>query len=99
MPTHSIRVFTADLNQDGEPDFIIDIWSGGCGLAAEGSTKTFFLSDKGKYNATNFYSFDFGPEDIVRLKPGGPFYFVHNDVMGNPLPLIPSVNTMKFSSP
>jgi hypothetical protein len=83
MPTHCIRVSTADLNQDGETDFIVNIWSGGCGLAGEGSTTTFLLSDKGKYKATNFYSYGFGSEDIVRLKPDGPLYFIHNDLIAN----------------
>ncbi len=52
-------------------------------MAFTGSTKTFLLSDKGKYKETNFYSYSFGPEDIVRLKPDGPFYFIHNDLIGN----------------
>jgi hypothetical protein len=29
MPTDSVRVFTSDLNLDGQPDFIVEVWSGG----------------------------------------------------------------------
>jgi len=83
MPGDYFTVFTADLNQDGEPDFMVNIQCMGCGLAADGSTTTFLLSEKGKYTATQFYSYGFRPEDIVRLKPNGPCYFIHNDLIGN----------------
>ena len=32
MTTDQIEVYTCDLNDDGQIDFIINIWSGGCGL-------------------------------------------------------------------
>jgi len=73
----------ADLNQDGQTDFLVNIWTGGCGLAAEGSKTTFMLSSGARYVASAFESFDFGPEDIVRFKEGGPCYFIHNDLVGN----------------
>lgn len=83
MPTCYIRVFAVDLNQDGVPDFMVNIWSDGCGLAATGSTHTFLLSEKGRFKATSFYSHDFGAEDIIRLKPDGPWYYIQNDLLGN----------------
>jgi hypothetical protein len=83
MGSYGISVYSADLNRDHRPDFIINIWSGGCGLAGEGSETTFLLSDRGSYEASSFYSYDFGPEDIVALKPNGPCYFIWNDVVGN----------------
>ena len=76
-----VEVFAADLNLDGEPDFIVTFSTRGCGLAAEGTTNLFLLSGKGRYEATALYSFDFGPEDLVRLKPDGPCYFIHNDLV------------------
>ena len=39
-----IGTYAARLNQDDVPDIVVDISSGGCGLAAIGSTMTFFLS-------------------------------------------------------
>lgn len=83
MPSHIIRVFTADLNQDGDPDFMVNICSLGCGLTADGSTTTFLLSDRGRYQSTNFYNLTFSPEDIIRFKSTGPFYFIQNDLIGN----------------
>ncbi len=83
MPSFNHRVYTADLNRDGIQDFIVNIWSDGCGLAAAGSTTTFLLSDGDKYKAESFYSFEFGPEDIVTLKSNGPCYFIHNELIGN----------------
>ncbi len=83
MTSYSYSVKSADLNQDGQTDFLVNIWTGGCGLAAVGSTTTFLLSSGAGYVATDYYSFDFGPEDIVRFKKGGPCYFIHNDLIGN----------------
>jgi hypothetical protein len=77
------KVFTADLNRDGKPDFIVNIWSGGSGLAAERYATTFLLSDGEKYKAETFSSYDFGPEDIVNLKSNGPCYFIYNEFIDN----------------
>jgi hypothetical protein len=83
MTTAQIEVFTCDLNGDGQPDFIVNVWSGGCGLAAEGSEVTFLLSGKDGYRATSFYLYDFGKQDLVRFKAGGPVYFIFNDLIDN----------------
>jgi len=83
MVSSGYQVKCADLNQDGELDFLVNIWTGGCGLAGEGSTTTFLLSSGKKYVATDFYSYDFGPEDIVSFKKGGPCYFIENGVFGS----------------
>ena len=77
------QVYTADFNGDGVPDFLVNTWSSAAGLAGEGSTAIFLLSDGGKYKAESFYSFDFGPEDLIRLKRGGPCYFIHTQVIDN----------------
>jgi hypothetical protein len=81
MPSYVYSVRSADLNEDGHTDFLVNIWTGGCGLAAEGSTTTFLLSSGTRYVATDFYSFDFGLEDIISFKKGGPCYFIHNDLI------------------
>ena len=83
MPSNYVSTYSADMNQDGIPDFMVNIWSGGCGLAAEGSTTTFILSEGGRYTCTNLYSYDFEPRDIVQFKPKGPFYYIQTDVLGN----------------
>lgn len=80
MPGFLAGVFGADLNRDGKADFVVNIGSGGCGLAAAGSMTTFLLSEGMKYRATNFYSYHFGPEDLVTFKAKGPSYFIWNNV-------------------
>ena len=77
------QVYTADFNGDGTPDFLINTWSAAAGLAAEGSNAIFLLSDGRKYKAHSFYTFDFTPEDLIRLKRRGPCYFIHTQLLGN----------------
>lgn len=81
MSSYRFDVFTADLNRDGTPDFVVNINSSGSGLAGERSTTTFLLSEKGRYRATNFSSFDFGPEDIVRFKPDDSCHFIQTELV------------------
>jgi hypothetical protein len=83
MTSSLIEVYFSDLNGDGQPDFMVNVWSGGCGLAAEGSEVTFLLSGKDGYRATSFYLYDFGKLDLVRFQPQGPVYFIFNDLIGN----------------
>ena len=83
MTTAQMEVFACDLNGDSQPDFIVNVWSGGCGLAADGSEVTFLLSSKDGYRATSFYLYAFGNKDLVRFKPLGPVYFIFNDLIGS----------------
>ena len=83
MTTAQMEVFACDLNGDNQPDFIVNVWSGGCCLAAEGSEVTFLLSGKDGYRTASFYLYDFGNKDLVRFKAGGPVYFIFNDLIGN----------------
>jgi hypothetical protein len=83
MTTAQMEVFGCDLNGDSQPDFMVNVWSGGCGLAAEGSEVTFLLSGKDGYRAASFYLYDFGKQDLVRFKAGGPVYFIFNDLIGS----------------
>jgi hypothetical protein len=81
MPSFVHQVLAADLNGDGKSDFVVNIWSGGSGFGGERSTTTFLLSDGNRYRPQSFYGFDFGPEDIVTLRPHGPCYVVHTDLI------------------
>ncbi len=83
MTSSQMEVSDCDLNGDGQPDFIVNIWSGGCGLAADGSEVTFLLSSKDGYRSASFYLYGFGNEDLVRFKPQGLVYFIFNDLIGS----------------
>lgn len=83
MATDQMEVYSCDLNGDGQPDFIVNVWSGGCGLAADGSEVTFLLSSNDGYHAASFYLYSFGNKDLVRFKPQGPVYFIFNDLIGS----------------
>ncbi|MFZ0828791.1 MAG: hypothetical protein WAO02_15340 [Verrucomicrobiia bacterium] len=41
------------------------------------------LSSKDGYRATSFYLFDFGAEDLIQPKTGGPAYLILNDLVSN----------------
>ena len=75
MTTSQMDVYSCDLNGDRQPDFIVNVWSGGCGLAADGSEVTFLLS------SNDGYIYSFGTYDLVRFKPHGPVYFIFNDLI------------------
>ena len=60
-----IEVYSADLNNDTLPDYIVNIESGGCGLAAEMSEATFILSSASGYRARSFDMWDFGKQDLI----------------------------------
>jgi hypothetical protein len=83
MTSSLVEVYSSDLNGDSQPDFIVNIWSGGCGLAAEGSEVTFLLSGKDGYRAISFYLYDFGKPDLIRFQPQGPVYFIFNDLISS----------------
>jgi hypothetical protein len=83
MTSSQMEVFSCELNQDGLPDFIVNVWSGGTGLAMSGSEVTFLLSSTNGYRATSFYLYSFGKEDLVRFKAQGPVYFIFNDLIGS----------------
>jgi hypothetical protein len=83
MSRCEMEVFSAELNQDGLPDFIVNVWSGGTGLALSGTEVTFLLSSKEGYQAASFYLFDFGKGDLVQFRAGGPVYLIRNDLLGS----------------
>lgn len=46
------RVYCADLNGDGRPDFVVYVWLGGCGLASGYENAAFLLSADDGYKCT-----------------------------------------------
>ena len=60
-----IEVYSEDLNNDTLPDYIVNIESGGCGLAAEMSEATFILSSASGYRARCFDMWHFGQQDLI----------------------------------
>ena len=83
MTSSQMEVFSCDLNRDNLPDFIVNVWSGGTGLAAVGTEVTLLLSSKAGYRAASFYLYSFGEEDLVQFKAGGPVYFILNDLISS----------------
>ena len=83
MTTSQIEVSSCELNQDGLTDFIVNVWSGGTGLAMDGSEVTLLLSSKEGYRATSFYLYSLGEKDLVQFKSHGPVYFILNDLISS----------------
>ncbi|MEK9135872.1 MAG: hypothetical protein AAB393_02010, partial [Bacteroidota bacterium] len=75
-----LTAYTADLNQDRIPDFVIYSFSGGCGLGSGYCNVAFILSSGNTYNLTTVTTL-FPDEDdfiIVAKKP----YFIHTAFLG-----------------
>ena len=83
MSSSQMEVFSFDLNGDNQPDFIVNIWSGGTGIAMDGSEVTFLLSSNNSYRATSFFLYSFEKRDLIRFKPQGPVYFISNDLISS----------------
>jgi hypothetical protein len=69
-------VYSADFNRDGEADFFTVVCNMGNGLAARLTESVFFLSHGGRYTAVPFGGYDGGPEDVLRMRKGGPWYYI-----------------------
>lgn len=67
------NVYSADLNLDGKPDYIIETGTTMCGLWAAYSTVTFILSSSTGYVVTKTGCMDFEPQDIIQAKGGNYF--------------------------
>ena len=70
-------VFVADLNDDKTDDYVLRTWSGGCGLAAEISYLTVFLSESNQYSGSCILGFNADPSDIVDLNGDGQPELIH----------------------
>lgn len=70
-------VYTADLNGDKIADFVTQTWSEGCGLAAEMTAATFFLSHGSEYVARALTCYDAEPKDFVDINKDGKPEFIY----------------------
>lgn len=61
----------ADLNHDSQPDFIVSIFSGGCGLGSSFCIQVFAISSGRTYEIQSIISMEAGPEDFVDLRGDG----------------------------
>ena len=69
--------YLADLNRDNKDDFIIRVWTGGCGLAIHNCDIAFILSGERGYKCTRVRTIAPGLEDFVDLKGDGNCQFIH----------------------
>ena len=70
------RAYRADLNRDGEPDYILEVYSGGNGIARCYSDVAFVVSSKGQYATTVFKSACPSEDDFVDLFSDGRFQYI-----------------------
>jgi hypothetical protein len=72
--------YSADLNRDGQPDYLVYSYSGGCGLAGGYCNIAFILSTGTTYNVTVVSTL--WPDDINYVILNGKPYFVHTSFHG-----------------
>lgn len=65
------------LNEDHAPDYIIEAWTGGNGLAASFCYVLFLLSDGNHYAMQKLMTVTPGPEDFVDLNKDGICEYIH----------------------
>jgi len=71
-PVMITGLYSAQLNTDAAPDFVVTRSYMGCGLAADITQVIFVLSQPdGKYSLEAHDTYDWGPEDIVDLGGDG----------------------------
>lgn len=78
------QVLTADLNQDGLADFVVLLCNaGGTGLASFVTESVILLSEEGRYLIHAFGGYEGGSMDFIRMKKGGPWFFISTDLVGS----------------
>ena len=70
------RAYQADLNRDGEPDYIVEIYSGGNGIARCYSNVVFVVSSNRQYATTVFKADCPSEDDLVDLFGDGRFQYI-----------------------
>ena len=75
--------FHGDFNQDGAVDFLVAGTNSGNGLATSISYTAFFLSMGKRYSSVYFQGYDFPPEDVIRMKKNGPWYYIYCDLVSS----------------
>ena len=81
-PAAGLYAYTADLNSDGFPDYILFTYSGGCGLAAEMTWCTFLLSSPTGYRSTSVICYDLERSDFISIENKA--YLVHTSFVYGP---------------
>ena len=69
--------FTADLNGDSKPDYIVIVGLGGVGLGTYKDDVVFVLSTDSGYRTTTVHSWYSGEEDFVDLRRNGRCQYIH----------------------
>lgn len=69
--------YIADLNRDGKIDYVVEIYSGGNGLAAEICDVVFILSSQNNYRVTTVNTMSPSEEDFLDLFSDGRCQFLH----------------------
>ncbi len=75
--------FHGDFNQDGSVDFLVAGTNSGNGLASSISYTAFFLSTDEHYSSVYFQGYDFSPDDVIRMKKNGPWYYIYCDLVSS----------------
>jgi hypothetical protein len=70
-------VYCAQLNEDKRPDFIVEAWTGGCGLGGEIVCVSILLSHGDRFSVVPVTTFDASSTDFVDLNRDGRPEFVH----------------------
>ena len=76
-PMCGLTVYYGFLNEDKHVDYVIETWSGGCGLAAYYSYLSFFLSSEDNYHMVCATTLDSDPNDFVDLNKDGRAEWIH----------------------
>jgi hypothetical protein len=66
--------YVGDLNRDGKPDYIIQVFSGGNGIPP--SDLVFAISEKTRYVITVFRAYDYSRSSFVDLRHNGQFQYI-----------------------
>lgn len=77
-------VYSADLNQDGIPDFIVIKPGSGCGLAAEYCTGVFAFSNGKGYQFTRITTMGLGPHSLILDPKTKGFRLMHTSFCQSP---------------
>ncbi len=78
--------YTADLNADQELDYVLDVWSGGNGIASAICETAFFLSGPAGYSITIVNSWAPERDDFLNVVANGRCQLLHRSfIRGHPL--------------
>jgi hypothetical protein len=91
------QAYRADFNRDGQPDYLVQIWLGGCGLAAGYYKSVFVLSSKQGYTATALTTLFPSPEDFIDLRQDGSCQVIHTSFIYGPSHNYWVYNLLEFS--